>query len=171
MPLKELSNAYTGTIYIEGDPVKCIFDTGSTNTWIYKEHIPSFKPIDYSCSIMFGSGKLQGHFGSADITIGGITIKDQVFGKVESGEIFDDEFDCIVGLAYPAMKAGKDWHEPLFDNLMKLGINSFQFNLGENPSLDFNPTHNIKSLEWIPVVNQLFWSLELDSVVAKYGEK
>ena len=76
MPLNTLSNAYTGTIYVDDAPVRCIFDTGSTNTWIYKESIPSFKPIDYSCSIMFGSGKLEGQFGTADITIGGITIKD-----------------------------------------------------------------------------------------------
>jgi hypothetical protein len=67
IPLKTLPNAYTGTIYIDNQPINCIFDTGSTNTWIYHDGLTSFKPIDYSCSIMFGSGQLQGSFGTADI--------------------------------------------------------------------------------------------------------
>jgi hypothetical protein len=60
MPLYEVTNAFIGTIFVDEEPVKCIFDTGSTNTWIYKKNIPSFKPIDYSCSIRFGSGELEG---------------------------------------------------------------------------------------------------------------
>jgi hypothetical protein len=37
------------------------------------------------------------------------------------------------------MKAGGSWHEPIFDNMMKLGIHSFAFDLDKEPKLDFNP--------------------------------
>ena len=119
LPLKTLSNAYTGTIYIDEKPINCIFDTGSTNTWIYHDSLTSFKPIDYSCSIQFGSGKLEGSFGTADIKVGDLVLKNQVFGKVKKTEVFDDEFSCIVGLAFPKMKAGSDWNVPFFDRLMQ----------------------------------------------------
>jgi hypothetical protein len=133
-----VSNAYIGTIYIEQQPINCIFDTGSTNTWIYSQ-VKDFTPIDYSCSIQFGSGYLEGQFGYSNLTVGDIVMKNQYYGKVRETEVFDDDFCCIVGLAYPSMKAGSSWHVPFFDSLMlNHGINSFMFDLN-TPALRFNP--------------------------------
>lgn len=171
LPLREVSNAYTGTIYIEDQPIDCIFDTGSTNTWIYSQ-ISEFTPIEYSCAIQFGSGTLEGQFGYSDIWVGELLMKDQFFGKVRKTEVFDDSFCCIVGLAYPSMKAGSSWHVPFFDSLMKNhGITSFTFDL-DTPTLQFNPDLTGKEVAWNPVVNKLFWSLALDKVTLEYkGEK
>ena len=169
--MKEVTNAYTGTIYIEDQPIDCIFDTGSTNTWIYSQ-IDDFTPIDYSCSIQFGSGTLEGQFGYSDINMGDVVLKDQYFGKVRQSAVFDDSFCCIVGLAYPSMKAGSSWHIPFFDSLISdHGITSFTFNLAI-PSLEFNPDLTQATVSWNPVVNQLFWSLLLDKLTLEYkGEK
>lgn len=140
LPLKPLTNAYTGTIVIDQREIKCIFDTGSTNTWIYDDNLSSFKSNDYSCSIQFGSGKLEGTFGHADIKVANLLLPNQCFGRVKKTEVFDSDFSCIVGLAYPGMKAGKDWHIPFFDSLMAThGINTFAFNFSDRPSLEFNP--------------------------------
>lgn len=105
--------------------------------------------------------------------MGDLLLERQCFGKVTRSEVFDKDFQCIVGLAYPAMKAGKDWHVPFFDTLMMdHGINSFAFNLeNESPRLEFNPVVDEEVVEWHPVVNQLFWSLELDKVTLHYQGK
>jgi hypothetical protein len=67
--------------------------------------------------------------------------------------VFDDAFTCIVGLAYPGMKAGHDWNVPFFDNLMKLGMTTFAFDFGNTPSLEFNPAVDEEKVVWHPVVN------------------
>lgn len=77
-----------------------------------------------------------------------------MFGKVAKTEVFDDEFECIVGLAYPAMKAGSNWHIPFFDSLMiNHGINQFSFNFQDPATLEFNPKFDEESVVWNPVVN------------------
>lgn len=85
--------------------------------------------------------------------VGDLLLPDQCFGKVRQTEVFDDDFCCIVGLAYPRMKAGTDWHTPFFDTLMeKHGITSFVFNL-HTPAIEFNPDLTDKIVDWNPVVN------------------
>jgi hypothetical protein len=130
LPLRSIQKAFVGDIYIRGQPISCIFDTGSTNTWIYHPNVGKLPPTDYSCSVLFGSGRLEGKFYFDDIVVGDVTIPNQAFGLVTHNSIFDDQFQCLVGLAYPKMKAGGDWHVPLFDSMMSLGITSFAFDLG-----------------------------------------
>lgn len=84
--------SFIGTMHVgsrtkgtEPQRQSCIFDTGSTNTWISStlqeaegdiesvsllydpELSNTFKVSDYQCSINFGSGKLAGVFGWDDI--------------------------------------------------------------------------------------------------------
>jgi len=86
--------------------------------------------------------------------------------------IFDEQFDAIIGLAYPAMaeKVGL----PLVDNMIKqslLEANLFAFSLSLNsaePSdLTFGWIDDTKytgDLTWHPVVNKYFWSLNLTDI-------
>ena len=68
------------------------------------------------------------------------------------------------------MKAGGDWHVPLFDSLMSLGITSFAFDLGnKNPMMILNPDKKESGLVWNDVVDKLFWTLKLDSVRIDYN--
>ena len=77
-----------------------------------------------------------------------------------------------MGLAYPGMKAGGDWHKPFFDRLMEQGITSFAFDFNDSaPELIFNPTLEDEQVAWNPVINQLFWSLDLDRVYVRYGDQ
>lgn len=98
-------------------------------------------------------------------------MKNQYYGKVRETEVFDDDFCCIVGLAYPSMKAGSSWHVPFFDSLMlNHGINSFMFDL-DTPALRFNPELKDLDVVWNQVVKKLFWSVALDKVTLEYKDK
>jgi len=76
--------------------------------------------------ISFGSGSLSGHFYIDDFRIGGcqfcqstsqILIKNQKFGNVEKEDsIFRENFDAIVGLAYPNF--AERGITPVFDNMI-----------------------------------------------------
>lgn len=86
--------------------------------------------------------------------------------------VFDETFDAIIGLAYPAM--GEGISTPLFDTMMAQKVlkqNVFAFYMSmndEEPSeLIFGWIDSSKfygELKWYPVVNKLFWSLKLDDV-------
>ena len=83
--------------------------------------------IDHS-SITFGSGKLEGIFGRDKIELGesGISIEAQSIGLTTNAKVFDETFDCIVGLAYPQMAAkfrqSGEEHVPFFDSIMDQGL-------------------------------------------------
>jgi Eukaryotic aspartyl protease len=114
---------------------------------------------------------LEGQFGHSDLTVGDLVMKNQYYGKVRETEVFDDNFCCIVGLAYPSMKAGSTWHVPFFDSLMlNHGITSFMFDL-DTPALRFNPEVRGLDVAWNPVVKKLFWSISLDRVTLEYKDK
>jgi len=76
--------------------------------------------------ISFGSGALSGHFYIDDFRIGGcdycqstsqILIHKQKFGNVEKEDsIFRENFDAIVGLAYPNF--AEKGITPVFDNMI-----------------------------------------------------
>jgi hypothetical protein len=76
--------------------------------------------------ISFGSGSLSGHFFVDDFRIGGcefcqstsqILIHNQKFGNVEKEDsIFRENFDAIVGLAYPNF--AERGINPVFDNMI-----------------------------------------------------
>lgn len=46
-----------------------------------------------------------------------IVIEEQTFGLVKKEDAFDDTFDAIVGLAYPAM--AEDAGLPIFDEMIE----------------------------------------------------
>jgi hypothetical protein len=80
VPLRTLESAFVGNIFVRGVPISCIFDSGSTNTWIQHENIGT-EPIPFGCSILFGSGELEGQFYYDDFTIGGLFVPHQAFGR------------------------------------------------------------------------------------------
>lgn len=138
--------SYTGDIFVgAGDKpqrLRCVFDTGSTNTWItstVQEHegditgkhqlynpelSSSFCGSDHRCTIKFGSGQLNGFFGWEDVWLNHdrssngdiIHIPQQQLGFVQKANVFDSRFDCIVGLAYKRMAAKNT--VPFIDNMM-----------------------------------------------------
>lgn len=79
---------------------------------------------------------LAGHFYTDDLTFGNganqIKIKNQKFGNVEEEkDIFNGDFEAIIGLAYPAL--AEPGVTPVFDNMIGqhlLKNNMFAFYLG-----------------------------------------
>lgn len=54
---------------------------------------------------------------------------------------------------------------------MLQGMKSFAFDLNEQaPELLFDPKYEEEEIDWFPVVNELFWSLNLDRVSVRYGD-
>ena len=99
---------YVGTLFVGSSnhrqAQRCVFDTGSTNTWVsttmqkkpgdikgkhllYNPELSSsFKQSGYQCSISFGSGELSGVFGWDDIWLGSpaVHVNKQQMGFVQS---------------------------------------------------------------------------------------
>jgi hypothetical protein len=139
-----LDFSYVADIYVGNDPpqkVRALFDTGSANTWILNKKVKardlhfaydeslssSAQRTSQKAYISFGSGSLSGHFFVDDMRVGGcefcgstgqLLIKNQKFGNVEREDsIFRENFDAIVGLAYPNF--AEKGITPVFDNMMK----------------------------------------------------
>ncbi len=99
-----------------------------------------------------------------------------MFGVVLKEHVFDESFDAIIGLAYPAMADGGS--TPLFDtmidqNLLNMNVFAFYMSLNEydNSELIFgwiDSTRYVDELKWYPVVNQYFWSIGLTDIKVCY---
>lgn len=129
--------------------IRAIFDTGSSNTWILNAKVKRINgqayddtasstaaATDQAATITFAQGSLAGHFYTDDLTFGEgdskVVIKEQKFGNVEEEkDIFNGDFEAIVGLAYPAL--AEPGVAPVFDNMMSQNLlknNMFSFYLG-----------------------------------------
>mmetsp|Transcript_66288 Transcript_66288/g.158580 ORF Transcript_66288/g.158580 Transcript_66288/m.158580 type:complete len:605 (+) Transcript_66288:79-1893(+) len=125
-------------------------------------------------TVEFGTGKIRGPQAVDEFHIGPFTIANQTFGMIEAeeGSVFDDvPFEGILGLAFPSMSA--HGVRPFFDNIVHQKVlknNEFAFYF----SLD-SPTANAilwggvdsafytGSIEYFPVVEPFYWSVELIS--------
>ncbi len=105
-------------------------------------------------------------------------IPDLQFGLVTSQDVFSGSFDAIIGLAYPTM--AERGFTPIFDTMINEGLveqNMFAFYMSMNPLVDdselifgsYDTERFEGDLIWHPVVDKLFWSLQLDDV--RIGDK
>lgn len=87
--------------------------------------------------------------------------------------MFTGSFDAIIGLAYPSM--AEPGLTPFFDTMMHQGLidnNMFAFYMSMNPLVDdselvfggYDSTRFEGDLIWHPVIDKLFWSLNLTDV-------
>jgi hypothetical protein len=109
--------------------MRACFDTGSANAWILSsqcnndrctpgsvnEYYDPFESNTFTntsewTSIQFGSGALRGYFGIDDFRLGQgvneIHIRDQTLGLIVEEHVLDNDYDAIIGLAYPKMANG-----------------------------------------------------------------
>ncbi|XP_060950946.1 pepsin A-like [Limanda limanda] len=187
--------AYYGIISIGTPPqsFKVIFDTGSSNLWIpsiycssaacnnhdkYNPGLSStYKHNGGSLSIQYGTGSMTGFLGYDTVTVGGLAVKNQIFGLSQSEAAFMQymKADGILGLAYPRLSASGA--TPVFDNMMTEGlVNQDLFSVylsskGRHSSQGsvvtfggVDPNHYYGAITWIPLSNELYWQITVDSV-------
>ncbi|XP_069059172.1 pepsin A-like [Pleurodeles waltl] len=180
--------SYFGVISI-GTPAQeftVVFDTGSSNLWVpstsckstscskHSRFIPTksftYKPANKSISITYGTGSLTGILGYDTVQVGNITILSQAFGLTEiESEFFSYvPFDGILGLAYPGISV--DAATPVFDNmwsqnLLKQDLFSVFLNSSSEAGsvLTFGG-YDSRNLTWVPVSDQYYWQINLDSI-------
>ncbi|XP_026563067.1 embryonic pepsinogen-like [Pseudonaja textilis] len=196
--LNYLDVQYYGKIYIGTPPQEftVVFDTGSSNLWVpsifckspaCKNHrrfnpnlSSTFKKTRQSMAIWYGTGSMKGMLGYDTVQVSSYSDTNQPFGlsTEEPGSIFTyAKFDGILGLAYPTISV--DQATPVFDNLMKEGLVqqdlfSFYLSRKETGSMitfgGIDHSHYTGSINWIPVSQQTYWQISMDSVLVN-GQK
>ncbi|XP_054454370.1 pepsin A-like [Anoplopoma fimbria] len=184
--------AYFGIISIGTPPqsFKVIFDTGSSNLWVPSIYCSSqacqnhdkfnpgtsstYRNNGGSLRIQYGTGSMTGLLGYDTVTVGGIAVKNQIFGLSETEAPFMKymQADGILGLAYPALSASGA--TPVFDNMMREGlVNQDLFSVylssdaQQGSVVSFggiDPNHYSGSISWIPLSRDLYWQITVDSV-------
>uniref|UniRef100_A0A3P8YHR3 pepsin A n=1 Tax=Esox lucius TaxID=8010 RepID=A0A3P8YHR3_ESOLU len=184
--------SYYGVISIGTPPqsFKVIFDTGSSNLWVpsvycssqaCQNHVkfnPSqsstFKWTNQPLSIQYGTGSMTGRLGYDTVSVGGLSVNQQIFGISQTEATFMSYMvaDGILGLAFPSIAASGA--TPVFDNMMSQGLvsqNLFSVYLSSNSAegsvVSFG---NIESsyftgqITWIPLTSETYWQVSMDSV-------
>lgn len=105
-----------------------------------------------------------------------IHIVNQTIGMIVEEHVLDNDYDAILGLAYPQMASRG---LPIVDSMIQqklLTHNIFAFYMGMHPGDEsellfgkYDPTKFVGEIKWHPVVDKLFWSLRLDDI--KYDGK
>ncbi|KAK5582579.1 hypothetical protein RB653_004164 [Dictyostelium firmibasis] len=195
IPISDFEDAqYYGAITIgtPGQDFKVVFDTGSSNLWIPSKKCSITVPAcdlhnkynsaasstyvanGTSFSIQYGSGAMSGFVSQDTITVGSLTIENQLFAEAtaEPGIAFDfAKFDGILGLAFQSISVNDI--PPVFYNMMSQGLVSsqlFSFWLSRTPGTDggelsFGSIDNTKytgDITYVPLTNTTYWEFAMD---------
>lgn len=185
------NSQYYGNIIVGGQTFSVIFDTGSSNLWIpskscatsclRKNKYDSSKSSHYvkndtKFNIQYGSGPVSGFLSSDTVNMGGFDIQNQTFAEITDasglGLAFRlGKFDGILGMAFDTIAV--DGVPSPFHNLMSQGLIReplATFLLGDNQDgeLVLGGIESEKfygDLKFIPVINETYWVVSLDSLL------
>jgi hypothetical protein len=136
------------------------------------------KSQDYSISIQFGTGEIEGDVSEDVISIGKVHLRHQKFIEItsERGEVFADcKFSGILGLAFQSMAAHGT--VAVVDSVVQKGQlawNVFSFYYSLNPAESsevligsINEKKFTGEITWTPVIKGLenYWLIELDDIL------
>ncbi|KKA27648.1 hypothetical protein TD95_001230 [Thielaviopsis punctulata] len=173
---------FATAITIDGESYDVIVDSGSSDTWLVQKNF-SCVDVDTSAAepesecnfgktfsvnsktftkipnenfnIGYGDGEfLTGYLGTQDITVAGITVKNQTMGVVNyAGWEGDGTTSGLMGLAFPGLTSayggtvpsedGETGHtqiqySPIFTNMVKQGLSDNLFSLAISRNLEGN---------------------------------
>jgi cathepsin D len=186
---------YYGPISI-GEPAQdflVVFDTGSSNLWVPSKKCSltdvacllhhkydssaskTYHANGESFAIQYGKGSVQGFLSADDVTIGGLTVKNQTFAEAvkEPGIAFVvAKFDGILGMAYESIAVNNVtpvWYNLLGQQLV--GSPVFSFWLSSNPSGSqggelllggIDATKYTGAITYTPVTRKMYWQFAVD---------
>lgn len=128
VPLRGYLSQYVGNISIGTPPqhFEVLFDTGSSNTWVFSSTCDSFacvrhrrfdgsasstfRPNRTDLTVRYGSGQIRAMYASDNVLIGGKVVTGQTFAEVfetEGNAFVVSAMDGIVGLALPSMSVAR----------------------------------------------------------------
>ncbi|KAK6308552.1 hypothetical protein J4Q44_G00218230 [Coregonus suidteri] len=184
--------SYYGVISIGTPPqsFKVIFDTGSSNLWVPSVSCSSqacqnhakFNPAQSTTfswanqpvSIQYGTGSMTGQLAYDTVSVGGISVTQQIFAASQTEAPFMAIMvaDGILGLAFPNLAASGA--TPVFDNMMTQGLvsqNLFSVYLSRNSAEgsvvsfgDIESNYYTGQITWIPLSSETYWQINMDSV-------
>ncbi|KAG8911623.1 Vacuolar protease A [Tulasnella sp. 408] len=199
VPLSNFANAqYFADIQIGSPPqtFKVILDTGSANLWVPSKSCTSIacflhQKYDHSASstykkngtefeIRYGSGSMEGFVSQDTMSIGDLTIKNQLFAEAtkEPGLAFAfGKFDGILGLAYDTISVNHitpPFHEMVNQKLIDEPV--FTFRLGDSEEDGgeavfggIDDSHYTGKITYVPVRRKAYWEVELEKV--RFGDE
>merc|ERR1712072_1416997 len=178
---------YYGPITIGTPPQKfnVIYDTGSSNLWVPSK--TAFMPLNFhnkydntksstyvkngpSFAIQYGSGSLTGFVSQDTVTMGGVTIKNQLFAEAtkEPGLAFKvGKFDGILGMAFQSIAVdGMEpaWYSAVGDQkLFGVYLGGTSGVGGEMTLGGTDSAHYTGDLTYVPVSRPKYWQISVDS--------
>ncbi|KAJ7703261.1 aspartic peptidase domain-containing protein [Mycena rosella] len=179
---------YFGPLTIGTPPQKLTvdIDSGSADLWIPVDcpecvnkqfedtKSTTCKNSNESFSVFYGSGEVSGTLMQDVVSIAGLEVEDQFFGAVsEVSEDFNGlPTDGLLGMAFGTIaQSGKPtFFETLIErNMLPAPMFSVHLSRNQESGSDvcFGCVDNLKKLgpvEWIPVLNQTYWSVSMDAV-------
>ncbi|KAJ3736314.1 aspartic peptidase domain-containing protein [Lentinula guzmanii] len=194
LPLSNYMNAqYFAPITLGTPPqeFKVILDTGSSNLWV-----PSSKCTSIACflhakyeasqsstykengttfSIQYGSGSMEGYVSTDTLSIGDITIPNQLFAEAtkEPGLAFAfGKFDGILGLAYDTIAVNHitpPFYSMVNQNLVNDPVFSFRLGSSESDGGEVvfggvDDSAYTGKLTYVPLRRKAYWEVELEKI-------
>jgi len=194
---------YYGEVHIGSQAFKVLFDTGSCEFWVPAAGCETVTKPASRCAkhakyvaaasgkyhrftehgnmlIQYLSGKVEGPLGVDDVTVGALTVPNQVFGTADTIDVplLDEvRWDGILGLAYPNSVLARKGVKPVFDNMMAqrlLRDNIFGYHLGPRggvvtfgavdrrymaPGIDF---------VYAAVIARGYWTIGITDILLQY---
>ena len=196
VPINDFENAqYYGPISI-GTPAQSfnvVFDTGSSNLWVPSKTCPlsniackihskydSTKSSSYvkngtDFAIQYGSGSLSGFVSQDAVTVGGVTVPNQLFAEAvkEPGVAFlAAHFDGILGFGYPEISVNgiTPWfQEALAQKLIAQPVFSFYLQNGTDTGGELtlggtDTAHYTGDFTYTPVTVPGYWQFAVDGL-------
>jgi len=190
-----LNTQYFGPVQIgnPGQTFNVVFDTGSSNLWVYDSsctaagHVEctkhrNFKAADSSTfqhehgimGVHYGGGIIKARLARDTVHLDDIQIKNQVFGATYFAEGKFGKSDGILGLAMPPLATHHS--TPVFDNIVDhhlLPHPSFFFYLsnaakGDNSEFSLgaaNPARMATEFSYHPIINENdYWAIRMDDI-------
>ncbi|KAI1399021.1 Asp-domain-containing protein [Hypoxylon fuscum] len=195
VPISNFMNAqYFSEISIGTPPqeFKVILDTGSSNLWVPSSSCgsiacylhskydssssSSYKENGTEFEIRYGSGSLSGFTSQDHLTIGDLTVKNQVFAEAtsEPGLAFAfGRFDGILGMGFDRLSVNgivPPFYEMVNQKLIDDAVFAFYLS-GENGGDDsevvfggIDKDHYTGKITEIPLRRKAYWEVDFDSI-------